>query len=94
MIHLPLYELPDAKVSMVFKPIIALAKRLSDLKAAIQRRHLLKGRWKPVMRRLRFDRSQLLHELQDIGFSQVEFRMFAVQSNQSYHEFVFATKRS
>jgi hypothetical protein len=44
------------------------------------------------MRRLRFDRHQLLNQLQKIGFSRIEFRMFPVQSNQSYHEFLFATK--
>ncbi|HEY4416355.1 MAG TPA: hypothetical protein VGO57_11745, partial [Verrucomicrobiae bacterium] len=92
MIHLPLYDLPDAKVSILFPPIIAFAKHLSDLKAAVDRRHLLKGKWKPVMRRLRFDRQQLINQLQNMGFSRIEFRKFSVQSNHSYHEFVFATK--
>ena len=92
MIHLPLYDLPDTKISILFPPVIALAKRLSDLKAAVDRHSLLKGKWKPVMRRLRFDRHQLLTQLQNMGFSRIEFRMFPVQSNQSYHEFVFATK--
>jgi hypothetical protein len=36
----------------------------------------------------------LLDELQKIGFSDIEFCMFAVQSNHDYHEFVFATKPS
>ena len=92
MIHLPLYDLPDTKISVLFPPLIAFAKRLSDLKAAVDRRYLRKGKWKPVMRRLRFDRQQLLNQLQDIGFSRIEFRMFPVQSNHSYHEFIFATK--
>ena len=92
MIHLPLYTLPDTKVSKLFPPVIGFAKRLSDLKAALDRHSLLKGKWKPVMRRLRFDRHQLINRLQDMGFSRIEFRMFPVQSNNSYHEFVFATK--
>jgi ubiquinone/menaquinone biosynthesis C-methylase UbiE len=92
MIHLPLYDLPDMKISILFPPVIAFAKRMSDLKAAVDRHYLFKGKWKPVMRRLRFDRLQLLKKLQDIGFSRIEFRMFPVQSNGSYHEFVFATK--
>lgn len=92
MIHLPLYDLPDTKVSTLFPPIIAFTKRLSDLKAAVDRHYLLKGKWKPVMRRLRFDRPHLLHQLQEVGYSRIEFRMFPVQSNGSYHEFMFATK--
>jgi SAM-dependent methyltransferase len=92
MVHLPLYDLPDTKVSILFEPVIALAKRLSDLKAAFHRRRLLNGKWQPVMRRLRFNRRHLLRQLHDIGFSEIEFSMFAVQSNSDYHEFVFATK--
>lgn len=68
MIHLPLYDLPDESVSRLFKPVIAFTKRLGDLRAAMNRRHLLKGKWKPVMRRLRFERQQLLQTLQNIGF--------------------------
>lgn len=92
MIHLPLYDLPDIKFSWVFTPIIALARRLGDLKATLDRRHLHKGKWKFVMRRLRFDRQQLVRELEAIGFTKIEFRMFRVSSNQSYHEFLLATK--
>jgi len=92
MIHLPLYELPDTRISFLFKPIIALAKRLSDLKAAVDRRQLLKGRKRFVMRRLRFDRQQLRAKLAGMGYSRIEFQMFPVRSNQSYHEFVLATK--
>jgi len=92
MIHLPLYELPDTKISILFSPIITFAKRLSDLKATIDRRRLLKGKWKPVMRRLRFDRGHLFDQIRNVGFSKIECRMFPVQSNQSYHEFIFATK--
>lgn len=92
MIHLPLYDLPDTKISILFPPVIAFAKRLSDLKAAMDRHFLRIGKWKPVMRRLRFDRQHLLHKLESMGYSRIEFRMFPVQSNHSYHEFVFATK--
>lgn len=92
MIHLPVYELPDSKLSAAFKPVISLAKRFSDYKAAMDRRHLRKGNWKPVMRRLRFDRPVLINKLEEIGFGEIEFRIFAVKSNKSYHEFVFARK--
>ncbi|MGA2248213.1 MAG: class I SAM-dependent methyltransferase [Verrucomicrobiota bacterium] len=92
MIHLPLYDLPDTKISILFPPVIAFAKRLSDLKAAVDRRSLRKGNWKPVMRRLRFDRHQLVSQLEGMGFSRVEVRMFPVGSIGGHHEFVFATK--
>jgi ubiquinone/menaquinone biosynthesis C-methylase UbiE len=92
MVHLPVYELPDSKLSAAFKPVISMAKRFSDYKAALDRRHLQKGNWKPVMRRLRFDRQDLISELRKIGFQNIEFRIFAVTSNMSYHEFVFAKK--
>lgn len=92
MVHLPLYDLPDHKISAFFAPVIAFAKRLSDLKAAFDRHALLKGKWKPVMRALRFDRQKLHDELQGLGFSRIEFRVFAVRSNGCYHPFVLATK--
>jgi SAM-dependent methyltransferase len=92
MVHLPLYDLPDNKISALFPPIIAISKRLSDWKAALDRHSLLKGRWKPVMRTLRFDRKQLHNELRNLGYSRIEFRIFAVRSNGSYHPFVLATK--
>jgi SAM-dependent methyltransferase len=95
MIHLPLYDLPqNLKATAILAPIISLENRLLDIKAAIGRRQLRKGRWKPVMKYLRFDRRQLIHELEDIGFSGLEFCMFAIQSNHAYHEFVIATKRA
>ena len=92
MIHLPVYQLPDMPVSSLFKPVIALVKRLGDIRAAIHRRALTKGKWKFVMRRLRYEREALRHSLAEIGFSEIEFRCFAVHSNSDYHEFVFARK--
>ncbi len=92
MVHLPLYNLPSSKISFLFKHGISLLKWGSDVRAAINRRHLLKGEWKPVMRSLRFDRDRLLHQLREIGFADIEFHSFPVKSNGSYHEFVFATK--
>ena len=92
MVHLPLYDLPDTKVSFLFPPVIALAKQLSDFKAALDRYSLLKGNWRPLMRTLRFDRRQLLSHLQVMGYSRIEFRMFPVRSNNDYHQFVMATK--
>ncbi len=92
MIHLPIYDLPDSKISLLFPPMIAFAKRLSDMNAAMSRHSLLKGKWKPLMRTLRFDRQELIERLSEQGFSRIEFRSFPVRSNGSYHQFVLATK--
>ena len=92
IVHLPLYDLPDNRIAALFPPVIAFAKRLSDWKAALDRHAMLKGKWKPLMRTLRFDRKQLPDELQHLGYSRIEFRTFAVRSNSSYHPFVLATK--
>lgn len=92
MIHLPLYQLPDTKISVLLKPIIALGVCLSNFKAALDRKQLLKGKWKFIMRRLRFEQQPLMGELEAMGFEKVEFKTFKVVSNGSIHDFVFATK--
>jgi SAM-dependent methyltransferase len=95
MIHLPLFDFPHhSKAAKLIVPIISLEDRLIDFKAGIDRRKLRKGKWRPVMKYLRFERSQLIGELQNIGFSDIEFCMFALQSNHAYHEFLFAAKRA
>jgi ubiquinone/menaquinone biosynthesis C-methylase UbiE len=92
MIHLPVYQLPDMPIASLFRPMIKLVKRIGDVRAALNRRLLLKGKWKFVMRRLRYERAPLVGALRETGFTEIEFRAFAVRSNQDYHEFVFATK--
>ena len=94
MVHLPIYHFPDMPVARLFPPIISFVKRVGDLRAAANRRLLMKGHWTFVMRRLRFEKNQLISALRSIGFSAVEFRSFAVRSNGDYHEFAFATKRA
>jgi hypothetical protein len=80
------------RVASLFRPVISLSRCYSDLKAAADRWLLLKGKWLSVMKRLRFEREHLVHSLREIGFSEIEFRAFAVRSNGSYHDFVFARK--
>lgn len=94
MIHLPAYQLPDMPISSFFRPLISLVKRLGDIRAAANRRMLAKGKWKFVMRRLRYEREALIHSLGSIGFKDIEFRFFAVRSNGAFHEFLFARKDS
>jgi ubiquinone/menaquinone biosynthesis C-methylase UbiE len=94
MIHLPVFQLPDMAIASLFRPMIALVKRIGDLRAALNRRLLLSGKWRFVMRRLRYERRYLIAALQKIGFAEIEFRAFALHSNNDYHEFVLATKRA
>lgn len=92
MVHLPIYQFPDMPIARLFPPIIWFVKRIGDLRAAANRRLLIKGGWTFVMRRLRFERKQLISALRSIGFSNIELRCFAVRSNEGYHEFVLATR--
>lgn len=92
MIHLPIYELPDLPIAPLFRTAIALFKRVGNIRAALDRRFIEKGKWRFVMRRLRFERPQLVTDLHAIGFTRIEFRTFPVESNGDYHPFVLATK--
>ena len=92
MIHLPLYDLPSSRAAGFLASVIALENRIIGMKARIDRRRLRKGQWKPLMRFLFFDRRQLVRELQQIGFSDIELSSFPMRSNQHFHEFIFATK--
>lgn len=94
MIHLPLFELPDMMVSRLFRPVLDWSKRLSDLKARIDRGKMLRGTGSGVMRRLRFERSALLAALRQIGFDQIECCGFTVRSNGSFHDFIFGRRSS
>jgi SAM-dependent methyltransferase len=92
MIGLPFYELPDSSLRSIFRPMIAGFERLSDLKAAFNRRLILKGKWRPMMRRLRFEQAWLVNALQGLHFGRIEFRCFEPRVGGDFLGFVFATK--
>jgi len=92
MVHLPIFELPDLPLAPLFRSAIAVYKKLGNVRAAFDRQLLLRGNWTFVMRRLRFERPQVVNELKRIGFGRIEFRNFPVRSNGDYHPFVLATK--
>jgi ubiquinone/menaquinone biosynthesis C-methylase UbiE len=93
MIHLPIYELPDLPGMPLFRALIRLLKKAGNIRAALNRRRLAAGKWTFVMRRLRFERSELINALRHAGFDRIEFRDFPLQSNGHYHPVVLATKR-
>jgi ubiquinone/menaquinone biosynthesis C-methylase UbiE len=87
MVHLPIYSLPQSPLESVLRSLIALSKQIGTLKADIKRK-----RGKLIMRGLACERSWLCLLLEKIGFRKIEFRTFQVRSNQSWHDFVLATK--
>jgi ubiquinone/menaquinone biosynthesis C-methylase UbiE len=88
MVHLPIYSLPQSPLQPAFRSLIAASKHVGSLRAEINRK-----RGKLIMRGLACERSWLIQRFEEIGFRQLEFRTFQVQSNQSWHDFVFSRKR-
>ncbi len=92
LVGLPIYHLPDSSISDVLRFIIRIFEKMSDVKATLNRRRMLKGTRPPIMRRLRFEQQWLVSELQAIGFEKIEARAFGVPHRPELHQFVFATK--
>jgi ubiquinone/menaquinone biosynthesis C-methylase UbiE len=89
MVHLPLYQFPgDTSTSYVLmERLYAVSRRLGKIRADI-RRHLgvktMRGTPYPIQSLNRF--------LVDLGFKNIEFRIFPLMCNGDLHPFVFATK--
>ncbi len=92
MIHLPIYQLPDSKIAGPCEVLITAWRIMAEQKATLKRALLKRGFGRPLMRRLEYQKRLLFAALTGIGFSQIELRSFAVSSNGTYHDFVFATK--
>lgn len=90
MIQIPLYEFPDSGIRPLFQALARTFKLVSDAKAAANRRLIRAGIWRPIMRRLRFERSSLARTMRTLGFDEVEFRTFRGSTNEEY-SFMFAT---
>lgn len=92
MIGLPIYKLPDSTLRTIFRPMINGFEHLSDLKAAFNRQLILKGKWRPMMRRLRFEQAWLSQALSKLGFRRIEFRCFVDEAGGELVDFLFATR--
>jgi len=90
MVHLPLIDWPVG--TQWLRIVHNLRHWLSTQRAAYYRHLLRRGKWRPVMGGLTFERKRLAGDLTAIGFRQIEFRGFSVTSNQAAHEFVLARK--
>lgn len=87
MIHVPLFQIPEAKGSGLIRAVMCGLDQAKLLKAAALRRT---GRL--LMRMLWYEKSWLVHELGRLGFTRVEFRTFDHGGKAGFHDFVFATK--
>jgi ubiquinone/menaquinone biosynthesis C-methylase UbiE len=89
MIHFPIYQFPvDQGITgslMAFQYVAYRA--LSNIRANINRRMGVK-----TMRGTPYPIRSLTQFLSDLGFRNIEFRIFPLKSNGEPHPFVFATK--
>jgi ubiquinone/menaquinone biosynthesis C-methylase UbiE len=90
MIHLPLYQAPYdlGMFGALIRAQYAMQRSLSYLRASLSRRM---GR--KTMRMTSYSIPALSRFLSDIGFQNIELRIFCLKSNGALHPFVFATKK-
>ena len=89
MIHLPIYSFPYEKgaFAALMKALYAIARTISRIWAELRR---LKGT--RLMRGTPYPITRLTNILSEIGFRNIEFRVFPTKINGELHPFVFATK--
>jgi ubiquinone/menaquinone biosynthesis C-methylase UbiE len=89
MIHLPLYQFPreTSSIATLMRWLYAVSRQLGNIRADIKRRLGVK-----TMRATAYPLTSLRLFLLNIGFKNVEFRIFPMRSNGELHPFVFATK--
>jgi ubiquinone/menaquinone biosynthesis C-methylase UbiE len=88
MIHLPLYQFPSGQIERPMGLFYAVCRRLGNVRADVKRRL---GKEK-IMRRTPYPIRSLNDFLADLGFTNIEFRIFPTKINGHPHPFVFATK--
>jgi hypothetical protein len=91
MIHLPLYQFPGdfSRVEVVMRLIYAASRRLGAVIAGLKRRTGVK-----MMRRTPYPIQSLGQILSQLGFTNIQFRIFPVKSNGDLHPFIFATRQT
>lgn len=87
MVHLPIYQFPAGKIGLPMRFFYALARSLDKIRSDVKRDLGIK-----FMRGTPYPIRELAVFLGDLGFKNVEFRIFATKSNNDLHPFVFATK--
>lgn len=89
MIHLPLYQFPYEKsiIGSPMRTLYAAFRGLSSIRSNIRR-----NMGKKTMRDTPYSIRGLYLFLSELGFKNIEFRIFPVSSNGDPHPFVFAKK--
>jgi ubiquinone/menaquinone biosynthesis C-methylase UbiE len=89
MVHLPLYQFPaeTGRVAVVMRMVYGFYRRLDDLRAYRRRQKGIK-----IMRGTPYPLRSLAAFLSEVGFKDIEFRIFPTKINNDLHSFVFATK--
>lgn len=89
MIHLPFYEFPFeiGKIGVLMRFLYAISRQLGNIRADQKRRFGVK-----TMRGTPYPIRSLNIFLSDLGFKNIEFRIFAPRSTGDPHSFIFATK--
>lgn len=87
MIHLPLYQFPGGMIEGLMGCLYATYRQVDNIRSYIKRRLGVQ-----IWRGTPYPMSSLNLRLSEIGFKNVEFRMFPVKSNGDPHPFVFASK--
>jgi ubiquinone/menaquinone biosynthesis C-methylase UbiE len=89
MVHLPLHRFPgDASaLHVLMECLYAVSRRLGNIRSDIKRHWGAK-----TMRGTSYPIQSLHRSLVDLGFQNVEFRLYPLPSNGDLHSFVFATK--
>ena len=90
MIHVPIYRWPNH--SRVFGWIHRWQSRVDDCKAAINRRLIRAGVFRPLMRVLAYPIDWIFQELPKMGFERVELAVIPLTRNGDPHAFILARK--
>jgi ubiquinone/menaquinone biosynthesis C-methylase UbiE len=89
MIHLPLYQFPTdtGRIGVLMRFLYAASRKLDNIRSDIRRRLGVR-----IMRGTPYPIRSLNLFLSDLGFKNIEFRIFSLKSNGDPHPFVFVTK--
>ena len=93
MIHLPLHDFPSVnkKFSNLLRYLYSFFLVLTSAKAEICRWHMRRG-GKKYLHGISYEAPRLFKELKRIGFENIEFINFPMQSNDCLHACVLAIK--
>lgn len=90
MVHLPIRIWPAGLERL--ETVYRVKRWLGDLKAARARQKMVLGKGKPIMRGQSYDWDDLEYYLHELGFEDIQLRIFRLGSNEGMHSVVFARK--